>query len=96
MFHGSKMIIKNITDNRILVDVDCGGGHRSWDISCYNKNAGNSWKMVFIKDKKVMRQRFSLQEDIPEFSGGHTQTTKTVTAFRYLVLSIFYQYYYII
>ena len=32
LFHGSKMIVKDVRENRMLAEVECGGGHRSWDI----------------------------------------------------------------
>ena len=79
MFHGSKMIIKNIMDNRILADLECGGGHRSWDVSVEGDREGC---MVYIKDKHVFKTKFLLQQNMDQFCGSHSQTTKTITAFR--------------
>ncbi|XP_060531970.1 tRNA (34-2'-O)-methyltransferase regulator WDR6 isoform X2 [Cylas formicarius] len=49
-FSGKKFVISDLKFNRVLFDIDCGGGHRSWAVS---NICSNNLLFCFIKDKSV-------------------------------------------
>lgn len=49
-FSGSNFIIYDYQNRRILHEINCGGGHRSWD---FHINQHNQIKFCFIKEKIV-------------------------------------------
>lgn len=55
-FSGDKFIIWHLMDRRIIFEVDCGGGHRSWD--CFMME--NCFKFVFIKGKSINSFEFDV------------------------------------
>ena len=75
VFHGNKMVIKDFAQNRILCELECGGGHRSWDIM-------DMRKVVFIKDKKIYTRELSFQGEVESMQGTHSQAINAVITFR--------------
>jgi len=74
-FHGNKMILKDILKNHVLSEVECGGGHRSWDL---HEEAG----LVYIKDRRIHLHQLNLQGDLPAFPGSHATQINVVESFR--------------
>lgn len=50
-------IVWSTEQQRSLMQVSCGGGHRSWDL----KISDNNVTFLFIKDKKVYANTRSVQ-----------------------------------
>ncbi len=75
-FHGTKLLLQDVEQSKLLSEVECGGGHRSWDIL-------GTEKLVFIKEKKIFTQVFNFQGELPTCPGSHTQQINTMSSFRY-------------
>ena len=74
-FHGSKLIVKDVKENRGLCDIECGGGHRSWDII-------DGERVVYIKDRQIFTQSLEMEGNLDGQSGLHTQQINTVIHLR--------------
>lgn len=75
-FHGSRLVVKDVMKDRVLGELECGGGHRSWDIRSTDT-------VVYIKDRKVFQQSLHRQGDVEPFLGTHTQQINTLVSLRY-------------
>ena len=47
-FHSSKFVIFSLAEQRSVLNIECGGGHRSWDLK-----TEPTATFVFVKDKEV-------------------------------------------
>lgn len=75
-FHSSNFIIQSVSDGSNLVEVSCGGGHRSWDFDGSN--------LAFVKDKRVFLCQNLVNTDDPKtFKNGlHTLCINCLTHFQ--------------
>ncbi|XP_055955530.1 WD repeat-containing protein 6 [Patella vulgata] len=58
-FHSTSFVIWSEVDNQLLVEIECGGGHRSWDC----KLKGQEAKFLYIKNGDVILHNASLQSN---------------------------------
>ncbi|XP_068226019.1 tRNA (34-2'-O)-methyltransferase regulator WDR6 [Palaemon carinicauda] len=49
-FHDVKLKVWSLEEDRAVIDIECGGGHRSWALQCSEEN--NKLSFIYIKDTK--------------------------------------------
>lgn len=57
----SKFIMWSVNHNEKLFEVECGGGHRTWDFHLH----GNMAKFVYLKTRKVLLCEGSVRMEQP-------------------------------
>ncbi|XP_029833647.2 WD repeat-containing protein 6 isoform X1 [Ixodes scapularis] len=60
-YHTSNFVVWNTTQQRAVLTVDCGGGHRSWDFAITTSLEGI---FVCLKMGKIMLHRSSLKDTL--------------------------------
>ncbi|XP_053407526.1 WD repeat-containing protein 6-like isoform X1 [Mercenaria mercenaria] len=48
-FYTNMFMIWSVRQNQMLLEIECGGGHRAWDYCCH----GNSATFVYVKTREV-------------------------------------------
>ena len=73
-FHSSSFVVQALESGATLAEVECGGGHRSWDYQGQN--------FVFIKDKEVLLAKSIIKETLIKV-GGHLKEINCVEHIRF-------------
>ena len=86
-WHGTMINIRSVVSDTPVASVECGGGHRSWDILTRDDDTG---QVVYIKDGQVLIGQLWTNQRRVLLPGGHTQQINAVRSFclntsRYIV-----------
>ncbi|XP_064098237.1 tRNA (34-2'-O)-methyltransferase regulator WDR6-like [Macrobrachium nipponense] len=61
-FHDVKLKLWSLEEDRAIIDIECGGGHRSWDLQCSEEN--NKLSFIYIKDAKPYTFSTTLEDKL--------------------------------
>lgn len=80
-FTSSNFLIWDQNNKRILLEIPCGGGHRSWDINIKDNNL----IFTYIKDKVVNIARLDFHNLIPKdlITGFHEDEVNSIEVFEF-------------
>lgn len=74
VWHGANILMRTVRGNIELGRHECGGGHRSWDIT----DQDGEGKLVYIKEREVLVGSLWSREKKMLLPGGHIQQVNVV------------------
>ncbi|KAJ0183062.1 hypothetical protein K1T71_001038 [Dendrolimus kikuchii] len=92
-FRERLFIICDLQSNTNIVEIPCGGGHRSWDIISYNNNNEEFIQFVYIKNSNIITATIHMSRIRPVhvIDGWHSKEINCLKTFKSNILdTIFY------
>lgn len=74
-FREKMFVVFSLTRNEVLLELECGGGHRSWDVFCNSdKNSAQLvLALMYIKNDNIYTESVILSTAISVSKGSHSK-----------------------
>ncbi|OWR53291.1 WD repeat-containing protein 6 [Danaus plexippus plexippus] len=87
-FRERSLVVYDVENDLKVVDVSCGGGHRSWDVVRYIENNGGCYeeclRLMFVKNTQVYVNTFRLRDIVSTviLPGTHSKEINCLRTYR--------------
>ncbi|KAL0830268.1 hypothetical protein ABMA28_002472 [Loxostege sticticalis] len=81
-------VVYNVQNNLKLIEVSCGGGHRSWDVVRYIGKVGDEYeeliKLVYVKNSEICSHTFQLSKIMSKnvINSSHSKEINCLKSFK--------------